>query len=125
MRKSLKELVVEYGAVALVIYLTTTCLVYAGVWFAIQLGWKPTGVIGGAGLWVGAWMLTKVTQPFRIAATIAITPFVARLYERMTRRNRKGPDTPSGNTPVRDSAAHGDEGPVMPRDTADPSRSLR
>lgn len=89
MRKNIKDLVVEYGAVALVIYLITTCLVYAGFWFAIQLGWKPSGVVAGAGLWFAAWVATKITQPFRIAAAIAVTPFVAKFYERVKRRGSR------------------------------------
>ena len=91
MRKSLKDFVVEYGVIGLVVYLTTTIFVYLGFWIALKFGWKPSGVVGNAGFWLTAYIAAKATQPFRIAGSIAVTPFIARVYERVTGRRISGP----------------------------------
>lgn len=96
MRKSLKDFVVEYGVIGLVVYLTTTFFVYLGFWIALQYGWRPSGMVGNAGYWLTAYIAAKATQPFRIAGSIAVTPIVARIYERVTgRRSARPPNTPS------------------------------
>lgn len=89
MRKSVKEFVVEYGAIGLTIYLTSTALVYVGFWLALQFGWRPSGAVGNAGYWITAYAAAKVTQPFRIIGSAAITPIVARIYERVTGKRAK------------------------------------
>jgi hypothetical protein len=38
------------------------------------------------GTFAAAYIATKLTQPLRIGATLVITPFIARLYERMRGR---------------------------------------
>lgn len=93
MRKTFKNLLVEYGAVAVVVYFAIFFLVWFGFWAAIRFGWElpdsVTGrfkVVANAGTWVVAYFATKVTQPLRIAATLAITPFIAKLYERIASR---------------------------------------
>lgn len=88
MRKSLQSFLVEYGAIGLAVYLTTTFFVYLGFWIALRFGWKPSGAVGNAGYWLTAYVAAKATQPFRIAGSIAVTPFVARIYERVTGRRR-------------------------------------
>ena len=82
MRKTLKNLLVEYGAVAVVVYLVIFFAVWTGFWAAIRSGWKPSGAAASVGVWTAAYLATKLTQPLRIAATIALTPFIARWYER-------------------------------------------
>ncbi len=86
MPKSIKDFVVEYGVIGLVVYLATTVLVYVGFGIALQFGWKPSGMAGNAGYWLTAYIAAKATQPFRILGSAAVTPFVARLYERITGR---------------------------------------
>jgi hypothetical protein len=81
-KKTLKSILAEYGAVALVIYLVIFALVLAGSYFAIRAGWAPKSAAGTTGTFVAAYIVTKLTQPFRIAATVLLTPAVARLYER-------------------------------------------
>ena len=83
-RKTVKQFVVEYGAIGLTVYLVSTALVYVGFWLALQFGWRPSSVAGNAGYWITAYAAAKVTQPFRIIGSAAITPIVARIYERMT-----------------------------------------
>ena len=89
MREKLNNLIVEYGIIGLVVYLTSTVLVYLGFWIALQFGWRPSGATGNIAFWGTAYVAAKVTQPFRIAGTIIVTPFLARLYERVTGRRLK------------------------------------
>jgi NADH:ubiquinone oxidoreductase subunit 6 (subunit J) len=89
MARSLKDVVTEYGTVALVVYLVIFVLVLGGFWVAIQAGFRPDGVDEGVGSLLGAYVLTKLTQPFRIAATLLLVPFVAKGYERL-----RGPRAP-------------------------------
>jgi hypothetical protein len=93
MRKTLKNVLAEYGAIAVVVYLTLFTVVFVGSYFAIRLGWTPGSVAGQAGAWTAAYLVTKVAQPLRIAATVLITTFVGRMWE--SRKGPREPDTPS------------------------------
>lgn len=92
MRKTLKNVLAEYGVIAVVVYLTLFTLVFVGSYFAIRLGWTPGSVAGQAGAWTAAYLVTKVAQPLRIAATVLITTFVGKMWE-----NRKG--SPESDAP--------------------------
>ena len=83
MRRTLKQIAAEYGAVAVVVYLAIFAVVLLGSWAAIHLGWKPASAGGRVGSFTAAYIATKLTQPLRIAATLALTPIVARVYERI------------------------------------------
>lgn len=83
-----RELILEYGIIALIVHYVIFAIVIAGFWFAIRSGWRPTSTAGAAGSWGAAYIAAKITQPLRIIATLAITPFVARAYERVTGRRR-------------------------------------
>jgi len=85
MRKTLKQVLAEYGAIAVVVYLILFTVVLVGSYFAIRLGWTPGSVTGQAGAWTAAYIFTKITQPLRIGATVVIATFFGKLRER--RRN--------------------------------------
>jgi hypothetical protein len=53
---------------------------------ALRAGWAPSSASGKAGTFAAAYIITKLTQPIRIGLTVVLTPFVARAYERMTKR---------------------------------------
>ena len=82
----MQHLVATYGAVGLAVYLTSTCLVYVVFLLGLQAGWKPSGFVAGSGVWVAAYVGTKVTQPFRIVGAMAVTPLLTRAYTRLTGR---------------------------------------
>lgn len=84
MRKTLKQVMAEYGGVALAVYLVIFVVVLLGSWAAIRLGWSPDGAAGSAGTLAAAYVVTKLTQPLRIIATLALTPLVARVHARFT-----------------------------------------
>ena len=91
MRKTLKQIAVDFGTVAVVVYLAIFALVLVGFWAGIKFGWSGRSVAANVGAWTAAYLATKVTQPLRIVATVAVTPVVARVYERIFRRGVASP----------------------------------
>jgi hypothetical protein len=89
MARSLKDMLAEYGSIAIVVYLSIFALTLAGFVLAIRLGWRPESTTGNAGIFVAAYIATKVTQPIRIGATLLLTPIVAKVYDRLGRRTRE------------------------------------
>lgn len=85
-KKTVQKLLAEYGTVAVIVYFVIFFAVLGGFWLAIRLGWQPTSAAGSVGTFAAAYIATKLTQPLRIAATVVITPFIAKLYDRMRGR---------------------------------------
>jgi hypothetical protein len=85
-RRTLQHILAEYGTIAVVVYLSIFFLVLLGAWGAIHLGWQPTSVTANVGSFTAAYLATKLTQPLRIATTLAVTPLVARVYGRVAAR---------------------------------------
>lgn len=83
----LKAAMAEYGRLALGVYLTIFAVVFAGSAVAIHLGFSFEGVSGSAGTLAAAWVATKLSQPLRILATVAITPALAAILGRSARRS--------------------------------------
>jgi hypothetical protein len=92
LKDRLKALLVEYGTLALWVYFAIFGIVWVGFAIAIMTGAKINGTIGTAGVWGAAYLATKLTQPLRILATLAITPAVGALLHR---KNAKSNETPS------------------------------
>lgn len=72
----------EYGKVALGTYLVLWAAVLIASGVAIKLGYEFDGMSETGGILLGSWVAAKVTQPFRIAATVALTPLVAKILRR-------------------------------------------
>lgn len=85
----------EYGIIALVVHYVIFAVVIVGFWLAIRAGWQPSSTAGSAGAWGAAYIAAKITQPLRIIVTLAITPFIARLYESVTGRRPADDSTPT------------------------------
>ncbi len=83
-----RHLLLEYGAIALVVHYVIFAIVIVSFWAGIRLGWTPSDTLANVGAWTAAYIAAKITQPARIVVTIAITPFVAQVYERVTGRRR-------------------------------------
>ncbi len=92
MRARWQALMSEYGTVALVTYFVIFGLVLAGFVVAIAAGVDVDGAAGSAGSLAAAYVATKLTQPLRIAATLVLTPFVARVV-----RWWRGPEDGAGS----------------------------
>ncbi len=88
MIRILRDIAAKYGVVALVIYLVIHATVFGTAWFAIKAGWTPSSVAGDLGAVTMAYVVVKLLQPARIAATVMVTPFVTRLLERVFPRLR-------------------------------------
>lgn len=84
--RALRQLLAEYGMIAVVLYLAIFTLAMVATYFAILAGWSPKSMAGTAGAWTAAYLITKITQPLRIAATVVLTPVVGRLWYRLTKR---------------------------------------
>jgi hypothetical protein len=93
-----QTLIVEYGIIAIFVHYVIFAVVIVGLWAAIRSGWQPTSMAASMGTWGAAYVAAKITQPFRIVATLALTPIVARLYERVTGRRRQPPETTAANS---------------------------
>jgi hypothetical protein len=85
-REKLKALLEEYGRVAIWTYLVIWLTVLAGFAIAIATGLRASGGAAGLGVIGAAWVATKLTQPLRIAATLALTPAVAALLKKRSAR---------------------------------------
>jgi hypothetical protein len=88
LKARLTDLLAEYGKVAIYLYLAIFVLVLAGFTVAIAAGVEVESAAGGAGLLGAAWLATKLTQPLRILATLALTPVLGRLLQRLRTRRR-------------------------------------
>jgi hypothetical protein len=82
-KKTVQKLLAEYGTVAVIVYFVIFFAVLGGFWLGIRFGWRPHTAAGSVGAFTAAYIATKLTQPIRIGATIVVTPFIARLYERL------------------------------------------
>ena len=104
-----KDMMAEYGTVALVTWFTLFGLTVFGFGMAIEAGMSPGEVlgklgmdparastVGSAGKWGIAYGLTQLTKPVRLVIVLAITPLVARLWHRITGK-RAG--LPAGDAP--------------------------
>ncbi len=107
LKHRLKELLAEYGKVAVITYFVMFIAVICGFAIAIKFGFKTDGAGGAAGTWGVAWLMTKATQPIRILATLAITPGIAAVITRI--RGPKVPTTQDLDEPHSDDADDADD----------------
>src|SRR5450631_2942888 len=98
-RQGLKTLLAEYGRLALYTYLVLFVLVLLGFAGALHLGVRAESTAGKAGLWGAAWLATKVTQPLRILATVALTPLVAQVLKWRRKPSPADPTVDGAGTP--------------------------
>lgn len=81
-QQKLKDLFEEYGRVAFGTYVALWAAVLVGYAVAIKMGVQFDGAAETSGILFAAWVTVKATQPVRIAITVLLTPFVARLLKR-------------------------------------------
>lgn len=80
LKQRMTALMEDYGPVAFAVYFALFGLCIAGFSVAFRMGFKMEGVGGTAGTLGAAWLATKVIQPLRILATLALTPPVGRMW---------------------------------------------
>jgi len=93
-REKLKNLLAEYGRVAFVVYFGIFLATLAGFAIAIGLGLELDSAKSGAGLLMASWIATKLTQPLRIAGTLALTPIVASVLNKRRAQSAAPPTKP-------------------------------
>src|SRR5687768_12867006 len=82
-RDQFKQLIVEYGPVAVLTYFTIFGTVIGGAALAIKYGFKPESTAGEATVWGAAYLFARALLIPRLAATAALTPIVARGLARL------------------------------------------
>lgn len=87
MKERLEKLLAEYGKVALITYLVLSLLAIVGFSVAIALGVEPSSATGFFGVIAAGWLAAKATMPLRILATLALTPLIAAVVRRITKRS--------------------------------------
>ena len=90
-KAKLKELIVEYGWIALLTWLGIFGLTWSGFAIGLMLGLDVESTAGNAGIVASAYAATQLTKPIRIIATFALTPVIARVVGRM-RGRKAAPD---------------------------------
>lgn len=98
--EKLKALLAEYGNIALGTYIVIWLATLAGFATAISMGVQVESAASGAGLLGASWVATKLTQPLRIAGTLAATPLVAVALRRL--RGSPAPTDAGAAPPARD-----------------------
>ena len=96
-REKFKKLLEVYGRVALVVYFAIFLATLAGFAIAISFGLELDSAKSGAGLLMASWLATKLTQPLRIAGTLALTPIVASM---INKKQSQSDERPSQSPPA-------------------------
>ncbi len=97
MKARLQKLLAEYGKVALYTYLTLSIFTIVAFSIAIAIGVSPSSATGMFGVIGAGWLAAKATMPLRILATVALTPLVASLVRRITKRKTPDSDDETGD----------------------------
>lgn len=98
--RRLRQLLAEYASLAIYTYMALFVLVMAGFALAFATGLKVDGSVGKLGVLGAAWVATKLTQPVRIMASVALVPILARWF-----KFKKREVAPDGSAPCDDAAA--------------------
>ena len=93
LKQRLSALFAEYGRIAVVTYFTLSILTIIGFSIAIGIGAEPASATGVIGVIIGGWVAAKATLPIRVLITLGLTPMVAFV---VTRRTRKASDGSAG-----------------------------
>ena len=72
-----KDLLEEYGRVAIWTYIAMSITVFTTFVVMIRFGYTVESATASAGTFGAAYIGLKLTQPFRMLATVAITPPIA------------------------------------------------
>ncbi|HYO66040.1 MAG TPA: hypothetical protein VEU33_08160 [Archangium sp.] len=92
LKERMKTLMAEYAVLAFIVHLGTFVVCMVGFGTLLLLGFEVKGAAGNAGVLAvlaGAYAATKLTSPFRIMATLALTPPLERLLRRIPSVHRR------------------------------------
>lgn len=82
-KERLRRLVREYGSLALGVFIVLWVGTLGTIYTAVKMGWSPDSTAGQTGTFAIAYVFFRFTLPFRIGATVVLTPLVARILEKL------------------------------------------
>lgn len=82
----LQDLLVEYGAIGIIVLLSISALTYLGFLVAILVGFEVEGADEMAGAFAAAAVGWAATKVIRIPLAIVLTPVVAQVWHRLRGR---------------------------------------
>lgn len=91
LRERLSALFAEYGNIAVITYFSLSILTIIGFAIAFTIGTAPETAGGVLGVLGAAWLAGKATLLLRIPITLALTPGVAFVVNRLRRRRQVVP----------------------------------
>lgn len=89
LKERFKTLLADCAVLAIIVYFSIFFACIAVFAALLHLGFDVKGAGGNAGVLAGAWAATKLTQPIRIMATLAITPPLERVLRRAPGLHRR------------------------------------
>jgi len=103
LKQRLSDLFAEYGKIAIATYFVLSILTIIGFSVAFAIGAAPSTATGVIGVIGAGWLAAKATLPIRILITLALTPAVAFVVNRVRPRSTadapSAPDEPSADDP--------------------------
>lgn len=93
-RERYQDVIAEYGNAAVGTYLVVFVATLVGFYTAMRFGYQVEGAAATAGTVGAAYFATKMTQPLRIAATIALTPVMVRILRVVWKPAEAAPPAP-------------------------------
>ena len=82
-KERLQRLYREYGPVALGVFIALWVGTLATLYIAVSMGWRPQSAAGQTGTLATAYVIFRLTLPFRIAATLLVTPLAAKVLQKL------------------------------------------
>jgi hypothetical protein len=81
-KERLQALLQEYGSLAIGLFAFLWVGTLASIYLAVRMGWRPESAAGQAGTFGMAYLVFRLTLPVRIAATLVLTPLLAKLLQK-------------------------------------------
>lgn len=104
MKERIEALMLEYGAIAAVVWFGLFFATWAGAAALLQAGFEFESASGKTGLWAGSYAIAFATKPIRIILTVALCPVVAKFWRRFV---PKKAEAPTEGAPAKEFGAHG------------------
>jgi hypothetical protein len=82
-KERLQRMYREYGPVALGVFAVLWVGALATIYTAVSMGWRPESAAGQTGTFAAAYLIFRLTLPFRIGATLVLTPIMAKVLEKL------------------------------------------
>jgi len=95
LKERLSALFRQYGQIAVYTYFVLSILTIIGFSLAFAVGTAPESATGVFGVILAGWVAAKATLPVRILITLALTPGISVVVNRLRRRGPAAPAEPA------------------------------